>query len=174
MNLIIRYPKVGDLAELERCCLDDWALEYGFVHYLDSLLKRDCKELITFLPKMEKGIGIPQEHVPCTFMFVFDEENKIIGRTSIRHTLTEQLKRDGGHIGYAVMPDERKKGYATVILKKSLDYCKRELGLCEVLLTCDDDNIASIKTIEKYKGILIDRIPMQNTSVLKRRYKIIL
>ena len=41
------------------------------------------------------------------------------------------------------------------MLGQALVYAQR-LNLERVLVTCDDDNIASIKTIESMKGILED------------------
>lgn len=52
----------------------------------------------------------------------------------------------GGHIGYSVRPDERKKGYAKEMLRQNLQNCKN-YGLDKVLITCDYDNIASEKII---------------------------
>ena len=64
--------------------------------------------------------------------------------------------KDGGHIGYAVVPKFRGQGIATEILKQSLDYCKENnvQTAGKVLVTCDDDNIGSVKTIENNGGIL--------------------
>src|SRR6185437_7613440 len=47
-----------------------------------------------------------------------------------------------GHVGYAVVPWKRSRGYATRALALLLPLA-REAGLGHVLLTCDDDNVAS-------------------------------
>jgi len=92
-------------------------------------------------------------HVPSTFLFAFDA-SRIIGRVSIRHELNEFLLRVGGHIGYVVVPEFRRQGYATAILHQSLKIAHDELGIGRVLVTCDDDNVGSIRTIEKNGGVL--------------------
>ena len=50
-------------------------------------------------------------------------------------------------------PSERRKGYGTLILELTLEKAK-DLGLDKVLLTCDTDNVASAKIIEKNGGKL--------------------
>ena len=77
------------------------------------------------------------------------------------------LRRGGGHIGFGVVPSERCKGYATGMLRQSLPLA-RALGLEHVLITCDD-NVASIRTIERAGGLLEDIVPVEE-AVPKRRY----
>jgi predicted acetyltransferase len=78
--------------------------------------------------------------------------NKIVGVIDIRHYLNEPLLIRGGHIGYGVRPSERRKGHATKMLALALDEC-RHLGIEKALLTCDKNNIASSKTIQKNGGV---------------------
>jgi len=87
--------------------------------------------------------------VSTTFFAV----RKCDGKIDIRHTLNEFLKEYGGNIGYGVRPSERKKGYATEILKMALEYCKK-LDLKKVMLACYKENEASSKTITKCGCIL--------------------
>ena len=77
-------------------------------------------------------------------------ENKIIGIIDLRHTLNEILT-DFGNSGYSVRPSERKKGYATEMVRLLLKYAK-EIGLKELHLSVERDNIPSIKTIVKNGG----------------------
>lgn len=99
------------------------------------------------------------------------EDGEFLGRVSIRHELTEDLLRVGGHIGYDIRPSQRKKGYGTLILRLALDK-SRELGLDRVLLTCRADNVGSWKIIEANGGVLENEVevdlPMGR--VLARRY----
>ena len=86
---------------------------------------------------------------------------------NIRHTLNEYLYNYGGHIGYSVRKNERRKGYAKEMLKIALEECMK-LGINKVLLTCDADNIASTKTIKSCGGILEDEV--HNDDTLIQRY----
>ncbi|MCL2415291.1 MAG: GNAT family N-acetyltransferase [Defluviitaleaceae bacterium] len=92
--------------------------------------------------------------VPATTYFGM-HNGEIIGTIQIRHKLNEHLMQSGGHIGYGIRPSERRKGYATQMLKLALDRC-REMGIGAVLITCDKQNTASAKTIIKNGGIFED------------------
>jgi predicted acetyltransferase len=76
----------------------------------------------------------------------------------------------GGHIGYVVVPEFRRQGYATSILRLSLKIARDKLGISRVLVTCDDDNRGSIRTIEKNGGILENIINGPDLDTPKRRY----
>ena len=56
-----------------------------------------------------------------------------------------------GNIGYGVRPNERNKGYGSIILELLLLKCE-ENGMSEVCVSCKNDNIASQKIILKHGG----------------------
>ena len=83
----------------------------------------------------------------------------MIGMIDVRHSLDVPiLKEYAGHIGYSVRPTERKKGYATKMLKLALKYCN-SIGLNQVMLGCYTSNLASIKIIEQCHGTIIEQKP---------------
>jgi predicted acetyltransferase len=94
---------------------------------------------------------------------------KLVGRVSIRHELNAYLAELGGHIGYAVRPEFRRRGYATGILRQSL-LVAQELGIDQALVTCDDENAGSARVIERCGGVLADVVPGPDGSAPKRRY----
>ena len=95
----------------------------------------------------------PDSLVPATqFMLVRKDNNKVLGFLQVRHEFNDYLSKYGGHIGYSVRPSERRKGYAKVMLKMALPFC-REIGLDKVLITCMDGNIGSEKTILANGGV---------------------
>ena len=91
----------------------------------------------------------PNWVVTDTF-FAVDENENIIGIIDLRHTLNDFLK-DFGNSGYSVRPSERRKGYATEMLRQILLIAK-QAGLEEVHLSVERDNEPSVKTIVKNGG----------------------
>jgi predicted acetyltransferase len=106
--------------------------------------------------------------VPSTTLWA-DVNGEFAGRISIRHELTDALRKMGGHIGYDTAPSFRGRGVASQMLHLALPIAKK-LGLSEVLLTCDDTNIASIKVIEKNGGVLEEIKFYEEGKPLKRYY----
>ena len=103
--------------------------------WFEELKKRSCEDTV------------PEGLVPSsTYLGVREKDNYIVGMIDIRHYLNEYLTQAGGHIGYGVRKTERNKGYAKQMLKLALEKCK-ELKIKKVLITCNEDNIASEKVI---------------------------
>ena len=95
-----------------------------------------------------------------------DNDNKIVGAVNIRHKLDDYHLNRGGHIGYYVCQLERNKGYAKIILERSLEICK-QMSIDKVLLTCVKDNVASAKTIIAKGGVLEKEVE-QNGEILQK------
>lgn len=95
-----------------------------------------------------------------TYFGVQKTDEKIVGCIELRHTINEELKIIGGHVGYSVSPKERRKGYATNMLQLVLDEA-RKLGIDKLLLTCDVDNIGSNRTVLNCGGELERQEPYQ-------------
>ena len=113
----------------------------------------DPKGWIAFSISCKNPQTVPQGKVAATqYLFVREEDQKIVGMIQIRHTFNDHLEKYGGHIGYSVAPGERRKGYATQMLQMTLPKC-RELGLEKVLITCIKGNEGSRKTILKNGGV---------------------
>lgn len=93
--------------------------------------------------------------VHTNFIGVRKSDNKIVGMIDIRHELTNDFLRNyAGHIGYGVRPTERRKGYATQMLSQALEYCKNNLKLEKVMISCDKENEGSRRTIVNAGGKL--------------------
>ena len=114
------------------------------------------------------GRNLKPNRVPADYYWLVDEENEyFIGEISIRHRLSDILRKYGGNIGYGVRYGEWGKGYGTLMLKLALEKAGC-LGLDRILITCDDDNPASARVMEKNGFKMEDKI--LHDGVLIRRY----
>ncbi len=95
--------------------------------------------------------------VPSTTFWLVDE-TQYIGIGIIRHRMTKAIEEYGGNIGYAIRPTKWNQGYGTLQLKLLLKEANK-LKINPALVTCDEENIASKKLIEKNGGKLRDKLP---------------
>lgn len=109
--------------------------------------------------------------VPASTYLALTKDGRMVGIINVRHRLNDFLINYGGHIGYSIRRSERRKGYATEMLRLALDEC-RKFNLKEVLLTCDKENIGSAKTIINNGGVLENEVPEGER--MTQRYWIIL
>ena len=91
-----------------------------------------------------------------TFLLIRENDKRIVGTINIRWNLTDYVKKYGGNIGYGIRPTERRKGYNKINLYLGLLEVSK-LGLDKVMLVCETNNIASVKTIESLGGVLEKR-----------------
>jgi predicted acetyltransferase len=123
---------------------ESWTSAEGFAAYVQGLVDQAREDS----PR-------PEGYVPATTLWLLDRE-EYLARIAIRHRLTDRLRQAGGHISYDVRPSARRRGYATMMLQEALPIA-RGLGITTALLTCDIDNVASRKVIERAGGVLQDQ-----------------
>ena len=167
-HLTLRRPREDEEEEFLRAHRATSSEVPSFLHYYEDGMP--FRRYLDVLADQEHGVDMPTaNHVPSTFLFAF-VGNRIVGRASIRHALNEFLHRVGGHIGYVVVPEFRRRGYATEILRQSLQIARDKCGLNRILVTCYDDNIGSIRTIEKNGGVLENVVEAPDLDKPLRRY----
>lgn len=140
----------------------------GIINGVGSIDKDDFENSVSRAKDHARGIGLPEEWVPCSTYWLF-HKGQIIGTCSLRHELNDFLRDFGGHIGYSIRPSQWGKGYGRQMLGLALEKA-RVLGIERVLVTCDDDNVASARVIEKNGGKLGDKIKTEYADYLVRRY----
>jgi predicted acetyltransferase len=166
-TVVLRLPREDEEDEFLRAHRATSPEVPYFLHYYQDGMS--FSRYLETLEEHERGVNLAPNHVPSTFLFAF-KGHRIVGRVSIRHMLNDFLLRVGGHIGYVVVPEFRGQGHATTILRLALRIARETLGIGRVLVTCDDDNLGSIRTIENNGGVLEDVISGQDLDKPKRRY----
>lgn len=111
--------------------------------------KRDFNAYVDRL--IERESVAPEAFVTDTVYWATLNKD-MVGRISLRHELTDLLRRVGGHVGYIVRPSFRGRGIATEMLRQLLQTPKAK-SIGRLLLTCDENNAASEKTILKNGGV---------------------
>lgn len=124
-------------------------------------------EMVQWLHDNEHGVNLPEGWVPDSTYWLVADGRRIVGAVNIRHALTERLFHSGGHIGYGIRPGDRGRGYATQILKLALEKT-REMGLTDVLVVCDESNVASERVIVKNGGIADTPFVEEDGNVVRR------
>jgi predicted acetyltransferase len=170
-SLVLRFPRVDEEDEFLRAHRATSPEVPNFLHYYREGMA--FVRYLEILEEQERGVNLLRHQVPSSFLFAFAGD-RIVGRASIRHMLNAFLFRLGGHVGYTVVPEFRRRGYATEILRLSCQFAQDRLGLDQVLVTCDDNNIGSIRTIEKNGGVWENTIVDPELRQPKRRYWIVL
>lgn len=132
---------------------ESWQADGRQLHGVGGLDALTVPQWLSLLKQKEREETCPVGLVPdSVFLCVRILDNRLVGLINIRHRLNDYLSRFGGHIGYAIRPDERGRGYATEQLRLGLLECGK-LGIDPVLLTCLEDNAASRRTILKNGGV---------------------
>lgn len=163
MSLTLRPPTVADEPALRR--MHEQLAEEGFQFLLAD---GPWPHVLAQIEWESRGVGLTEGRVPADFL-VAEVDGQPVGRVSIRHRLNDFLLQEGGHIGYAVAPEFRRRGYGTQIVREAVRRLAA-LGVDRVLITCDDGNHASAGTIEKAGGVLEDIRPTASGGPPKRRY----
>ncbi|HWE68042.1 MAG TPA: GNAT family N-acetyltransferase [Acidimicrobiales bacterium] len=149
MSLLLRPFEPGDekaaLAAHRAFFADDFTFLLGYEEGMS------WREWIEATRRAKIGADLPPDRVRGAFLAA-DVDGNLVGRVSIRFEMNEWLAREGGHIGYGVLADFRRRGYATEILRQSVTIGRQE-GIDRLLVICHDDNVASATVIERCGGV---------------------
>ncbi|MFR2832216.1 MAG: GNAT family N-acetyltransferase, partial [Finegoldia magna] len=150
--------------------IDEWKIDQEMNNTNTSpwsIFKNDYHNFDYYLNNLEIK-SKTENKVPDSVLFLLDEErDRLLGAVNIRHYLNESLLKEGGHIGDGIRPSERKKGYATEMVRLALIECKK-LGIERVLMICDKENIGSAKSIIKNGGVLENEFVNSDGKTIQR------
>ncbi|GAA1454779.1 GNAT family N-acetyltransferase [Nesterenkonia lacusekhoensis] len=162
-TLQIRMPLPADEEQVRAAQAELAAEDFDFSFQKPE---QSWEDYLEGLRREHEGVDLAPGRVPAT-MFLGTVGEEVVGRVHIRHELTPTLREMGGHIGYAVRPQHRRRGYATQMLRLGLQKL-RELGVEQALVTCEDTNLGSIRTIEACGGVLEDIAGQPGTAPMRR------
>lgn len=160
----------------DRSCLPDRVLRKpsselaeSFIRFRDAVLAKgdggwiapgtaialtDVDAYIEAAGAWSVGKDVPNGWVPSSIYWIL-ESGEIVGELVVRHSLTEHLREIGGHIGYLTHPAYRNRGIGTFALREGLKLLA-DMGVKEALVTCLDENTASVRVIEKCGGLRVN------------------
>jgi predicted acetyltransferase len=150
MNILLKQLEISDGKDVFEMFRSMGKGENGFNNYYfdedgyEEFKKRRIEE--------SNGINLKEDYCPQT-IYILYIDGYPVGYSKLRHYLTKYTKVNGGHIGRGIRPDERGKGYGSILLAETLKEARR-LGIDRVLITTYEYNIAARKSIEKNSGKL--------------------
>ena len=110
-DLTLRLPREDEEEEVLRAHRATSPEVQSFLHYYEEGMP--LSRYLSLLSAHERGISLPPDSVPETFLFAF-VGSRIVGRVSIKHSLNQFLAQFGGQIGYVVVPEFRRRGLRDV------------------------------------------------------------
>lgn len=132
------------------------AEENGLINKANGLTFDEYKEWLIVKQRDSEQEGIVDGwKVPSTTFWLY-ADGIPVGFGSVRHFLTETLRKAGGNIGYGIAPAFRGKGYGKELLRLLLNEAK-EMGIDKVLVTILLDNIASQAVAIANGGVVTER-----------------
>lgn len=153
--------------------MDEWNMEGSRIApwplHLKYHTEEYFKEMLFRVKEVEKGENLGEYASSTTYWLYDDENNTLVGASNLRHYLTEDGLKLWGHIGYGIRPSERKKGYATRLLKMTMVEAK-EKNIDKVLLGAYKGNIGSWKVMEKCGGKFENIVIEEETGLPVKRY----
>lgn len=141
--------------------------DFKFLLAYDSL--QAWPQYVHRVHSMANGLDLPEGFVPAEFLVAELKGGPIVGRSTVRFAMTPLMAVVGGHIGFGVLPEHRRNGYATEILRQSLEVA-RSNGINDVLVTCDEHNAGSALVIEGCGGDFDDIVDNPSGGPRVRRY----
>lgn len=130
--------------------------ENGLHNNANGMSFQEYREWLKKQDKLSRQEGVADGgKVPSTTFWLY-ADGVPVGFGKLRHTLTEALRREGGHIGYGVAPQYRGKGYGKALLRLLLEKA-RELGIEKALVTVRANNAASRAVALANGGVVTEK-----------------
>ncbi|MCG9642345.1 GNAT family N-acetyltransferase [Vibrio sp. Isolate34] len=140
-------------------CSEDGLDIYTGISDSDTYLKRRIA--------YSKGECLPEGWTPASTYFCIESE-QILGVIRVRHGTSEYIHDVIGHIGYETLPQARGRGIASHMLS----WVQRHILIESAIITCDCDNVASQKVIERCGGQFLNTFYSEQDQQEVLRYQL--
>lgn len=168
MPFTLRPPELKDEDAFQRACEATRITDPNFAKWYEAGM--DYRDWLAVLEERRAGIGLEAGHGPAFFLLGWVGD-AVVGRLTFRPAIEEPLLSVRGNIGYVVVPQYRRRGYASEMLRSSFPIA-RQAGLKRVTITCDEGNLGSQKTIERCGGVFECLSQIPGDPVRKMVYRI--
>ncbi|MFU8792773.1 MAG: GNAT family N-acetyltransferase [Acholeplasmataceae bacterium] len=121
-----------------------------------SLGDRTFDAFLVYLDQRKAG-NAEAHLVPDHLYVLSDNDDHILGVLNLRLQLNDHLLKYDGHIGYGIHPEYRGQGLGKMIFKLGLEKCF-ELGIYQVLLSCNEENGRSRGVILSQGGVFENKV----------------
>lgn len=143
MNIELKKLTINDGMDIYEMLQEIPKDENGFINTVNGMSFEEYKEWLNSSDAMSKGLGLEDWQVPSNTYWLFVDGHPV-GSGKLRHFLTDKLRAEGGHIGYAIRKSEGRKGYGTILLKMLIEEAKK-MNIEKALVTVRNNNTNSIK-----------------------------
>ena len=154
MKSNLKLLSVDDGMDIYKMLKRIGAKENSFTNPVHQMEYSQFKEWLVEQSDWHQDINLPKGYVGQSIFWLYISDIPV-GIAKIRHELTDESRKNGGNIGYAIDPNFRGKGYGNEILKLLILEAKK-MNITEILLTVDKYNYPSRRVIENNGGYIID------------------
>ncbi|NLG24996.1 MAG: GNAT family N-acetyltransferase [Clostridiales bacterium] len=166
--LFLRRPDEADKGALAEFVAEFRAAGEDHMYGSSGMATMPFAEWLAVCRGDEQEESVRPGRVPSTqYLCVRQGDGRIVGCVALRHRLNEGLLQKGGHIGYAIRPGERRKGYGAEQLRLTLERCA-EMGIARALVTCDAGNLGSAGVMLKNGGAEDESFTEESGQVVRR------
>ena len=131
------------------------ANENAFKNEVNGMTFEEYKIWLKKMDNWAEGKDLPEGYVRQWTYWLIDNNDIPIGYGKIREKLTNESRKFGGNLGFAIDPEFRGKGYGNILFKLLLDEARKK-EINEIISTVEKYNYSSKKVHENCGGILFD------------------
>lgn len=127
--------------------------ENAFHNIVNGMSYAEFEDWLKLQHDWSFGENLPSGYVKQWTYWLMDGENPV-GYGKLRECVTDESRKFGGNIGFAVAPEYRGKGYGYILLQLLLEKA-REKRITELFSTVEKYNYGSKRIHEKCGGLLV-------------------